>query len=53
MKTTITKMKNTLEEINSRLERVEDWIRKLENNVVENTQLKQQKEKRIKKMRKV
>ena len=37
MKNTITEMKNTLEEINSRLGNTEEWVNDLENRVVETT----------------
>ena len=40
-------MKNTLEGINSRVDEAEDWVNNLENKVAENTQLKQQKKKKI------
>ena len=42
-------MKNTLEEINSRLDKAENQIRDSEDEVLENTQSKQQEEKGIKK----
>ena len=38
-------MKNTLDEINSRLDEEQDRIRNLDDKVVENTQSEQQKEK--------
>lgn len=47
MKNTKTKMKDILEGINSRLGEAEDWISELEDKVAVNTQLEQQKEKRI------
>ena len=37
----ITEMKNTLEEINSRLNNTEEWISNLENRVLEITDAKQ------------
>ena len=45
------KVHNTLERIDSRLDEGEDQISDLEDNVGKNTQAEQQKEKRIKKMR--
>ena len=42
MKNSITKMKNTLEGINSRLEKAEKWIRELEDRVMESNQAEQQ-----------
>lgn len=47
MKNTITKNKNTLEGINSRVDEAEDQISRLEDKVTENTQVEQQQEKRI------
>ena len=47
LKNTITETKNTLEGIKSRLNDVEERISHLEDKVVETTQSKQQKEKRI------
>ena len=41
----ITEMKNTLEEINSRLNDIEEWISKLEDRVVEITETKKKKKK--------
>ena len=49
MKYAISEMKHTLEGNNRRLNEVEDWISELKDRVAENTQLEQQKEKRIKK----
>ena len=43
MKTTITEMKNTLEGINIRLDKAQDWIGDLEENISENIQSGQQK----------
>ena len=43
---TITEMKNTLEEINRRLDAKEKYIRGLEDRIVEITQSKEQKEKK-------
>ena len=36
-------MKNTLEEINSRLNDTEEWIRELKDRVMENTEAEQKK----------
>lgn len=47
MKDTITEMKNALERITSRLDEAEDCISDLEDKVAKNTQMEQQKEKRI------
>ena len=47
MKITITTMKATLEGINSRLDKAENWISDLEDQVEKNTQAEQQKEKKI------
>ena len=44
-------MKNTLDGINSRLDKAEDQISNLEDNVAENTQSEEQKKKRIKKVK--
>ena len=41
----ITKLKNTLEGFNSRLEKVEEWISEMEDNTMELTQPEQQNEK--------
>ena len=41
-------MKNTLEGINSRLNKAEEWISELEDRVVEITTTEQKKEKRMK-----
>lgn len=38
-----TEMKNTLEEINSRLNGTDEWIREMENRVEEITEAKQKK----------
>ena len=46
MKNTINEIKNTLEEINSRLGDTEEWIHKLDDRVVEITEAKQKKRKR-------
>ena len=48
MKNTITEMKNTLEGINSRLNDAEKEISELEDRVVEITNTKQKKKKRMK-----
>ena len=48
MKNTITEMKNTLKEINSRLGYTEEHISDLEDRIIEITQSEQQKEKQIK-----
>ena len=45
---TITEMKNTVEGINRRMNEVEEWISDLEDRMVENTAVKQKKEKRVK-----
>ena len=47
LKNTITKMKNILEGINSRLNKAENQIGNLGDKIAENTQSEQQKEKRI------
>ena len=44
MKNTITEMKNTWEEINSRIDDTEKWISKLEDRVLESTEAQQKKE---------
>ena len=49
MKNTITKMKNTLQGINIKLDEPENWISNLEDNIAENTQSEQQKKKNLKK----
>ena len=46
IKTTITKMKNTLEGLNGRLNDTEEWISKLEDRVVEITDAEQKKRKK-------
>lgn len=43
----VTELKNTVEGINSRLQDMEEWIRSLEDRVVEVIQTEQQKEKII------
>ena len=48
MKNTVTKIKNTQEKINIRLENAEEQISDLEHKVMESTQAEQQKEKRKK-----
>ena len=49
MKTTVTEMKNTLEEINSRLNDTEEWISEPGDRAVEITELNRlKKKKRIK-----
>ena len=48
MNDTITEMKNTLEEINSRITEAEEWISDLEDRMVEFTAMEQNKEKRTK-----
>ena len=48
MNNTITVMKNTLEGINSRINKAEEHIRELEDRLVENTAAEQNKEKRMK-----
>ena len=42
-------IKNTLEGITSRLDEEEDWINELEDKVEKNTQIEQEKEKRLRK----
>ena len=44
MKNAVTKIKNTLEEINSRLDDREEWISDMEGRIVEITQSEKQKE---------
>ena len=44
-------MKNTLEEINRRITKAEEWISELEDRMVEITSAEQNKEKRMKKMK--
>ena len=46
MNNTITEMKNTLEGINSRVTEAEEWIRDLEDRMLEFTAVEQNKEKR-------
>ena len=48
MNNTITKMKSTLEGINSRITEAEEWISDLEDRMVEFTAAEQNKEKRMK-----
>ena len=43
---TVTEMKNTLEGINSRLNNTQEWIRELEDRVVDITTAEQKKEKK-------
>ena len=45
LKDTTAEMKNTVEKINSRLEDSEEWIRGLEDRIVETSQIAQEKEK--------
>ena len=47
---TITEMKTTLEGINSRITEAEEWIRDLEDKIVEVTTAEQNKEKRMKRI---
>ena len=47
LKNTITEMKNALEGINSRLDDTEEWVSKLEDQVVEITQAEQKRKKKI------
>ena len=49
MKNILTEMKNNFQGINSRVDKAGDQIRDLEDKEAENTQLEQQKEKRIQK----
>ena len=48
MNNTITEMKNTLEEINSRTTKAEAWIRELEDGMMEITAMEQIKKKEMK-----
>ena len=48
MNNTITEIKNTLEEITSRITEAEEWISELEDKMVEITGREQNKEKRMK-----
>ena len=48
MSNTITEMKNTLEGINSRITKIEEWINDLEDRMVELTAAEENKEKRMK-----
>ena len=48
MNNTITELKSTLEGINSRITKAEEWISKLEDKMVEITATEQNKEKRMK-----
>ena len=48
MNNTVTEMKTTLEGINSRITEAEEWIRDLEDRMVEFTATEQNKEKRMK-----
>ena len=50
MNNTITGMKNTLEEINSRITEAEEWISDLEDRMVAFTAAEQNKEKRMKRI---
>ena len=50
MNNTITKIKNTLEGINSRITEAQEWISELEDTMVEIAATKQNKEKRMKRM---
>ena len=47
-KNTITEIKNTLEGINSRITEAEEWLRDLEERMVEITAMETNKEKRMK-----
>ena len=49
MNQTITKMKNILEGINSRITEAEEWINELEDRMVEITKAEKNREKRRKK----
>ena len=53
MNNTITEMKNTLEGINSRISEAEEWISDLEDRMVEISATEQNKEKRMKKKKKM
>ena len=48
MNNTINEIKNSLEEINSRITEAEEWISDLEDKIVEITTTEQNKEKRMK-----
>ena len=50
MNNTITEIKNTLEEITSRITEAEEWISDLEDKTVEITTAEQNKEKRMKRI---
>ena len=49
MQNTINEIKNSLEATNSRLQEAEEWISKVEDRLVEITDLEQKREKRLKK----
>ena len=49
LKSTITKMKNSLEGLNSKIELTQEWIRKLENRLVVIIQSEEYRGKRMKK----
>ena len=51
MKNAISEINNTLEGINTRLDETEDQVSNLEDKVEKNTQVEQQKEKKLQKMR--
>ena len=48
MDNTVSKIKNTLEETNSRVTEEEEWISELEDKMVEMTEAEQNKQKRMK-----
>ena len=50
-KIAITEIKNTLEEINSRLDHTKEWISELEHRVVEIIKVEQKKKKKVFKLR--
>ena len=50
MNNTINEIKNSLEDINSRITEAEEWISDLEDKIVEKTTTEQNKEKRMKRI---
>ena len=48
MQNTITEIKNSLEAVNSRIHEAEEWISKVENRLVEISDMEQKREKRLK-----
>ena len=51
MNKTISELQNTVEGIKSRFDEAEDWVSELENKVEKNTQNEQEKEKRLRRMK--